>query len=114
LTALGRPRSTFRRALERENLLIAEAVARELGRITLVEALELTALVARKDPKRRGRVAARWLLRFLEDHERVTIDEAVLVAGALAALGGAGHDAAFATLLELAEQGSRRAIGNGP
>jgi hypothetical protein len=35
--------------------------AREIGRVTIAEALELTALVARKQPHRYGRFAARWL-----------------------------------------------------
>jgi len=41
---------------------------RELGRISLAEALELTILIARKDPPRYPRVAARWLQRLLEEH----------------------------------------------
>jgi hypothetical protein len=40
--------------------------AREIGRVTIAEALELTALVARKTPRRHPRVAARWLQRYLE------------------------------------------------
>jgi hypothetical protein len=54
LTAQGHPRATFNRAIERGNLLIAETVLRELGRPTLGELLELTILIAFKDP-RRGR-----------------------------------------------------------
>lgn len=41
-------RSVFRRALERRNLLVAEATAEEIGRLGLAEALELTVLIARK------------------------------------------------------------------
>ena len=41
----------FKRAVERDNLIIAESTARELGRLTLAEALELTALVAHKEPR---------------------------------------------------------------
>ena len=33
-------------ALERGNLVLAEVTAREIGRVTIAEALELTALVA--------------------------------------------------------------------
>jgi hypothetical protein len=36
---------------------MAEATARELGRISLEESLALTALVAEKDPERRSRFA---------------------------------------------------------
>ena len=44
LDLAGPPRTAFRRALERGNLLLAEATAREVGRIDLREALELAAL----------------------------------------------------------------------
>jgi hypothetical protein len=37
--------------------VVAEMAAREVGRLTLGEALALTALVAQKDPARRSRVA---------------------------------------------------------
>ena len=65
--------------------------ARELGRITLEDALALTALMAQKEPGRRSRYAVRWLLRLLEEDENLTIEEAALAATALAALGGRGH-----------------------
>jgi hypothetical protein len=48
---------------------------REIGRVTIAEALELTALVARKQPHRYGRFAARWLCLYLEEHERATLDD---------------------------------------
>jgi hypothetical protein len=54
LTAQGHPRRIFQSAIERGNLLLAEA-ARELGRISLDESLALTVLVAEKDPERRSR-----------------------------------------------------------
>jgi hypothetical protein len=58
-TSQGHPRTIFRRALERDNLVLAEVTARQIGRVTIAEALELTALVARKQPERYGRFAAR-------------------------------------------------------
>jgi hypothetical protein len=36
-------------------------------------------LIARKDPRRHPRVAARWLLRYLEEDDEATIDEAATV-----------------------------------
>ena len=42
-TSQGHPRTIFRRALERDNLVLAEVTAREIGRVTIAEALELTA-----------------------------------------------------------------------
>ena len=109
ITAQGQSRAVFQRALERGNLLVAEATLRELGRPTLTELLELTALIAFKDPARHSRVAARWLLRWLERHDQATIGDAALAAACLAALGGRQHQAALTTLRELAEEagGSR-------
>ena len=48
--------------------MLAEVTAGEIGRVTIAEALELTALVARKQPHRYGRFAARWLCLYLEQH----------------------------------------------
>ena len=59
---------------------MAEATARELGRISLDESLALTALVAEKEPERRSRFAVRWLRRLLEDDESLTIEEAAVAA----------------------------------
>jgi hypothetical protein len=42
----------------------AEATAKELPRLGLADALELTILIARKGPAPAPRVAARWLLRY--------------------------------------------------
>jgi hypothetical protein len=87
-TSQGHPYAIFRRALERKNLLVAEATAKELPPLTM--------LIARKDPRRHPRVAARWLLRYLEECDDATIDEAAMVAACLAALSGDRHrDAAL-------------------
>jgi hypothetical protein len=40
--------------------------------------LELTILIARKDPRRHPRMAARWLRRYLEERDHATIDEAAM------------------------------------
>lgn len=42
-------------------MVAALAAARELPQLSLEDALELTLLVARKDPRRHPRVAPRWL-----------------------------------------------------
>ena len=113
MTAQGHPRATFQRAIERGNLLVAETVLREIGRVSLVEALQLTALIAVKDPRRHARVSARCLGRYLETHEAATIDECAHVVGALVALGGNGHDAAYSALLDMADRASRRSVSHG-
>lgn len=50
MTAQGHPQAIFRRAIEHGNVMVAEATAREVGRITLDEALALTALIVQKTP----------------------------------------------------------------
>jgi hypothetical protein len=85
---------------------VEAAGSKEIGRVSLTEALELTILIAHKDPRRHPRVAARWLLRFLEERSRVTIDEAVMVATCLAALGGDRHKEASRKLREVVAQSS--------
>jgi hypothetical protein len=54
-------------------------------------------------------VAARWLLRYLEECDEATIDEAAMVAACLAALAGDCHRDAALTLRAVAERATRRA-----
>jgi hypothetical protein len=98
----------FKRAIQRRNVVAALAAARELPQLSLVDALELTLLVARKDPRRHQRVAARWLLRYLEEDPEATIEEAALAASSLAAIPGAGYLEAAQTLKAMAERATRR------
>lgn len=56
----------------------------------MLDALDLTMLVARKNATRFPRVAARWLGRWLDEHPAPTIEEAALVASCLTALPGGG------------------------
>ena len=96
--------------IERGNLLVAETILRELGRPSLVELPELTALIAQKDPRRHGRVARRWLQRYLEARGDATIDEAILVAAALQKLGAHSHEVALTALRDMADAASRRPV----
>jgi hypothetical protein len=110
---LGRatPYTIFRRALGRGNLMGAEATAKELPWLGLADALELTLLIARKDPRRHPRLAARWLLRYLEEDDEATIDELALAASCLAALTGNGYPEAAQALRDMAEKATRRRRG---
>jgi NAD(P)H-dependent FMN reductase len=91
----------------------AEATAKELPRLGLADALELTLLIARKDPRRHPRVAARWLLRYLEEDDDATIDELALAASCLSALTGNGYPEAAQALRDMAEKATRRRRGRG-
>jgi hypothetical protein len=90
-TSQGHTYSIFKRAIQRRNVGAAVAAAKDLPQLSLSDALDLTMLVARKDPRRHQRVAARWLQRFLEEHPDVTIEEAGLAASSLAALPDVGY-----------------------
>jgi hypothetical protein len=68
-------------------------------------------LIARKDPRRHPRVAARWLLRYLEDSTETTIDEAALAASCLAALRGYGAADAAQALRAMTARAARRGRG---
>jgi hypothetical protein len=89
---------------------MAEVTARELaasGGLDLLDALDLTALAARKDRTRGARFAVRWLNRLLSEQLDMTIEDCALAASALAVLGGPHHDDALATLRAM----SQRAAG---
>jgi hypothetical protein len=53
-------------------------------------------------------MGARWLERWLAETEAPTIDDAVMVAGCLAALGGTSHENAVWSLREILAGEARR------
>jgi hypothetical protein len=79
-----------------------------LGRISLEEALALTALVAEKEPERRSRFAVRWLRRLPKEEDSLTIEEATMAASCLSTLGGPSHDEAYGMLAAMAERATRQ------
>jgi hypothetical protein len=92
---------------------MAVAAAKDLPQLSLVDALELTVLVARTDSSRHPRMAARWLLRFLEEHPAPTIEDAGLAASSLIALTGASYEEAAQTLRAVAERATSRRRARG-
>jgi hypothetical protein len=88
MTAQGHPRAIFSRAIERGNLVAAEASAREVGNLTLEEALRLLFLYAEKDPTKYERAAVRWLVRYLAEGKAVTLLRAPGALGAGGASSG--------------------------
>ena len=93
----GNARAIFRRAIDRGNLLVADATAREMGQITLEEALDLLALMGRFGDKRFDRAAVRWLQRLLDERTLSLVDVQVVVAN-VAALASARRASAVDAL----------------
>lgn len=77
--------------------MVAEIAAREVGRLDLSEALELTALIAERDRLRSDRYRVRWLQRCIQERA-LSIAEVVLIGAALSALGGPCQAQALAFL----------------
>jgi hypothetical protein len=99
MTAQGSPRSIFKRAVERGNVLIAETTAREFA-LTLEEALQLVLLYAAYEPAKFERAAFRWFNRYLTEAEPSVLRAQIALA-ALADL-RSGSEPARNLLQELA------------
>src|SRR5437773_12360394 len=85
MTSQGTAAGRFQRAIVRGHVLAAEMAAREMGGLSLADALLLCELLANTDPARYERGALRWLERFIE--ERLPpLAEVALAASALAEL----------------------------
>jgi len=82
MTSQGTAHGRFTRALARRHLNAAEMAAREMGGLSLEEALSLCALMAELDPARYERAALRWLQRFI-DERLPPLAEVALAASAL-------------------------------
>jgi hypothetical protein len=67
MTSQGSAHGRFTRAVRNRNLLNAETAAREMGGLSLADALALCGLLAATDPKRFERAALRWLQRFIDE-----------------------------------------------
>jgi hypothetical protein len=99
--------------MARANVLSALAAAKDLPQLDLLDALELTVLVARKDragtrgSPRAGSCAAS------EEHPHATIEEAVLATSSLIALTGVAHQEAAHTLRAMAERATSRRQARG-
>ncbi len=106
----GTADAIFERSLKNGNLIMAEATARELSHISLGDALELTALIAAKDPHRADRASGRWLRFYLGAAQPATLRDAATVVGCLSAFGGPEHAQALATLRAMAKRAEMRAV----
>jgi hypothetical protein len=111
MTSQGTAHGRFRRAIQRGQLFHAELAARELGRLTLADALVLVALIAKEDPARYGRAAVRWHGRLALEAKGLELAESQLALAALAAL-PADEAAALETLTRIARRHGVRGFGS--
>ena len=105
MTSQGTAHGRFARAIRNRNLLNAETAAREMGELSLPDALAFCLLLAEVDSPRFDRAIARWHARFVLEARGITAHEAALAL--LAAQGLAGlttQDAAAQTLRHLARR----------
>jgi len=109
----GHSSSGFQRSLERGNVVAAELALREMRHVTLEDALAFTALVALRDRPRARRMAVRWLERWLDESPESDIEQAAVVTGLLAALGGNRHHWAVACLEDMAERAAEASRRSG-
>jgi hypothetical protein len=100
MTSQGTAHGRFQRAIAGRNLLHAETAAREMGGLSLSDALSLCELLAANDPTRFERAALCWLQRFC-DERLPPLVEVALAASALCELRHGTRDAGVETLKRL-------------
>ena len=104
MTSQGTAHGRFERAIHRRHVQAAEMAAREMGGLSLTDALMLCELLANVDPQRYERAALRWVGRFIE--ERLPpLTEVALAASALAELQHDHRNAGVETLKRLLRHG---------
>jgi hypothetical protein len=67
MTSQGTARGRCQRATHARHVQNAEMAAREMGGLSLADALLLCELLAKADPARYERAALRWLQRFIDE-----------------------------------------------
>src|SRR5947209_173675 len=86
VTSQGSRHGRFRKALEVRSVMQAEAAARELGQLSLLDAIDLCTLMATEAPDRYQRAARRLFVRLVTERERLTLDQAELAIACLRGL----------------------------
>jgi hypothetical protein len=104
MTSQGTARGRFGRAIHRHHAQAAEVAAREMGGLSLADALLLCELLANTDPPRYERAALRWLQRFI-DERLPPLTEVSLAASALAELRHGKRNVGVETLKRLLHHG---------
>jgi hypothetical protein len=101
VTSQGSPHGRFQRAIERRLVFRAEIAARELGFLSLQNALALVVLYAQEDSPKFEPAAVRWLARLALEGKDMRLADFQLAAGALSCLRGPRRERAEKALLGL-------------
>ena len=104
MTSQGTAHGRFQRAIHAGHVQNAEMAAREMGGLSLADALSLCELLAKTDVARYERAALRWLQRFI-DERLPPLTEVALAASALAELRHGHRNTGVETLKRLLRHG---------
>jgi hypothetical protein len=104
MTSQGTAQGRFQRAIHGRHVQAAEMAAREMGGLSLGDALSLCELLASVDPARYERAALRWLQRFIDERLK-PLAEVSLAASALAELRHSNRNVGVETLKRLLRRG---------
>jgi hypothetical protein len=86
MTSQGTAQGRFQRAIQRRNLFQAELAIREMGTLSLLDALAYLDLLAEVRPEKLERAALRWHGRLETEAATLTLAESQLALAALASL----------------------------
>jgi hypothetical protein len=94
MTSQGSAHGRFTRAIQQRNLWAAESSLRELGSVSLEDALGYLDLLAEQKPEKLERAAVRWHGRLETEATFLSLAESQLALAALASLRAGERDAA--------------------
>jgi hypothetical protein len=98
MTSQGTPHGRFQRAINRRHVQAAEMAAREIGQLSLIDALALVTCYARSGTPKFDQAAVRWLTRLAAERD-TSLRDIRLAAANLEALRTKHHDLAEKMLL---------------
>jgi hypothetical protein len=98
MTSPGTARGRFERAIHRGHVLAAEMAAREMGQLSLIDALVLVGCYARCGSAKFDQAGVLWLARLASERD-ASLRDVRLAAAALEALRTKHHDLAEKMLL---------------
>jgi hypothetical protein len=93
MTSQGTARGRFGRFLKQRNLFGVELAIREMGSLSLLDALHYLDLLAEQKPEKLERAAIRWHGRLETEAQTLTLAESQLALAAVASLCAGERDA---------------------